>query len=262
LPAFDALPEPAGSSPLGLVGLWTVTEADGARPETWLSVGDRSLTIWTPCDAVSGSFVSDGARVRAQVTNGFGPCLDTSLESEPWFAAIRGFEPGDDGIIRLVGETGDPVAVLTPSPAPAPFDFAENGLQQAEVPVVTDEMLAAAAEPVPLDPGLVPVDDAGLAGRWTLAGYEGAGTPHAVFDTDGSYRATDGCNSVGGPLLVNAGGRFRAGPGGGMTQMACDNVDLPRWVKLAARAGMDSQTNELVLVDHDGAELARLERKF
>lgn len=259
--ASTALPEPAGRSPLDLIGLWTVTEADGAQPETWISFSDRWLTIWSPCASVNGSWVSDGARLRARVSNGFGPCITTSMEPEPWFTAIRDFEITDDGTVRLLSEAGEKVALLTPAFAPTPFDFGENGLQQAEVPVVTDDMLEAAAQPTALDAALVPADDSMLVGHWTLADYDGVGTPDAVFDADGTYHATDGCNSVGGPYLVNEGGRFRAGPWGVMTGMGCDNVDLPEWIKSAARVGIDPKTEELVLVDHDGAELARLKSK-
>lgn len=258
--AADTADRQTRLSSLDLIGLWKVTEADGADTETWLAINAGWLTVWTPCSALSLSWVSDGAQFRIGSWGGSGPCVDMSTELDAWLTAARGVEPVGDGALRLLDSVGDHVALLTRDTAPDPFDFGENGMQQVEVPVVDADAITAETDPPALDAGLEPVDEETISGRWVPVDYEGSGDPYVQFDVDAGYLVSDGCNEASGPLLVADDGRVRVGRYGAATDIGCDNIDLPARVELTVRAGVDPQTDELVLFDRGGEELVRLVR--
>ncbi|MET3976539.1 META domain-containing protein [Cellulosimicrobium sp. 4261] len=113
-----------------------------------------------------------------------------------------------------------------------------------------------AAEPVPLPDGAVPATAGALVGRWQ-PGTDYATDPHVVLAEEGTWTGTDGCNVADGTWRVGAEGRLVV-TSGGHTEIGCEGEPVPYLLALSSRAGLDGDV--LVLVDHDGVELARLER--
>ncbi|UKJ62924.1 META domain-containing protein [Cellulosimicrobium cellulans] len=114
----------------------------------------------------------------------------------------------------------------------------------------------AAPEPALVPDGTAPATAADMVGRWQ-PGTDYATDPHVVLAEDGSWTGTDGCNDSAGSWLVEAEGRLVV-TSGGHTEIGCEGEPVPDFLARSARAGLDGGV--LVLVDHDGAELARLDR--
>ncbi|MGW6267022.1 META domain-containing protein [Cellulosimicrobium funkei] len=108
----------------------------------------------------------------------------------------------------------------------------------------------------PLPDGTAPATAGDLVGRWQ-PGTDYVTDPHVVLAEDGSWTGTDGCNVADGTWRVGAEGRLVV-TSGGHTEIGCEGEPVPYLLALSSRAGLDGDV--LVLVDHDGAELARLER--
>lgn len=113
-----------------------------------------------------------------------------------------------------------------------------------------------AAEPVPLPDGAVPATAGALVGRWQ-PGTDYVTDPHVALAEDGSWTGTDGCNVADGTWRVGAEGRLVV-TSGRHTEIGCEGEPVPDLLARSSRAGLDGAV--LVLVDHDGVELARLER--
>lgn len=114
----------------------------------------------------------------------------------------------------------------------------------------------SAAEPVPLPDGAEPATAGDLVGRWQPE-TDYATEPHVVLAEDGTWTGTDGCNVADGTWLVEAEGRLVV-TSGGHTEIGCEGEPVPDLLAGSSRAGIDGDV--LVLVDHDGVELARLKR--
>jgi hypothetical protein len=161
----------------------------------------------------------------------------------------------------LTTTDGTVVARLTPGrePTAGPHIAPSN----PEPPVLTAELKAALAAPKPLPPALTPATHDRLLGAWVSAlprpssGLRHDTEPGITFAADGSYHGTDGCNGTDGRWASDDTGALII-TGGASAAMGCDNVDVVRWVGLAAWAALDH--GALVLVGPDGAETGRLKR--
>ncbi|SIQ08743.1 META domain-containing protein [Cellulosimicrobium aquatile] len=108
----------------------------------------------------------------------------------------------------------------------------------------------------PLPDGTAPATAGDLVGRWQ-PGTDYVTDPHVALVEDGSWTGTDGCNVADGTWRVGAEGRLVV-TSGGHTEIGCEGEPVPDLLARSSRAGLDGAV--LVLVDHDGVELARLER--
>lgn len=81
--------------------------------------------------------------------------------------------------------------------------------------------------------------------------------PHVVFERDGSWTGSDGCNGGSGRWVVDPDGAFLA-TAGAQTLIGCEGAFVPGWVATARTAGLDGQW--LKLFDATGTEIARLQR--
>jgi hypothetical protein len=252
------VPDVPASDPVGLVGLWRVSGAEGAGERTWLRLAHGSYELW-PQDECRG-FAAGGWRASARVFVASAPFAangDCSLDPWPdgdgWLTSARAYRPTGDGW-ELLDADGAVVARLAVDGAPEPIDTAVP--EYAQPPEVTDDLRAAFAEPAPLPEGMRPAEAADLVGRWVRPGW-GTRSAYVELAADGTYEGSDGCNASGGAWGVDEDGRLLA-TSGISTAIGCDGAPVPTWLATAARAGFDGRT--LVLLDADGEEIARLVR--
>ena len=245
-----------GSDPVGLVGLWRVADAEGEGERTWLRLAAGSYQLWGDC----GGFSEGGWRASSRVFvastpfAAVGACpIDPWPDGEGWLEAARAYRPSADGW-ELLDADGDVVARLRVDGAPDPIATALP--DYARPPEVTSSVRAVFAEPAPLPAPLRAATADDLVGRWAPAGW-GLRGPHVVLAADGTYTGSDGCNGASGAWGVDEGGWVLA-TSGISTMIGCDGAAVPSWLASAARAGFDGAT--LVLVDAEGAEIARLVR--
>lgn len=253
-PDADLPPGPS-ADPVELVNLWRVSGAAGEGPETWLRLEVGGYQLWRDC----GGFVEGGWRAtgRAFVASepfaALGTCGSGEWPTVPWLSAAIAYEAHDDGW-RLLGADGEVLATLSidgaPEPVPNAADF------YAEPPEVTDDVRAAFAEPAPLPDGMTPATWRDLVGRWTPTTWY-ATDPHVELAADGTWTGSDGCNGSGGAWRADEGGRLLV-TAGVSTLVGCDGAPVGSWLASAARAGLEF--DELVLLDAEGAEIARLMR--
>ena len=255
----DATPVDVPSSdPVGLVGLWRVSGAEGESERTWLRLADGSYQLWRDCAGfVEGGWeASSRAFVASEPYLANGDCPVEPWPSVPWLAAARAYRPANDvggsGGWELLDAAGEALARLTVDGGPDPIPSTLP--EYAEAPEITDDLRASFAEPAPLDAGLMPASARHLAGRWVPATGARNGA-YVELSADGSWSGSDGCNETRGAWGVDDGGRLLA-TSGISTAMACDGAAVPYWLSAAARAGFAGPV--LVLVDRDGTELARL----
>ncbi|MBN0041822.1 META domain-containing protein [Cellulosimicrobium cellulans] len=245
----------AGSDPVGLVGMWRVSGAEGEGPDTWLRLDAGRYMLWGGCDGyVEGGWEAAGrAFVASDPYGAVAACGADGIREVPWLRAVVAYEPAGEGW-RLLDADGDVVAGLRVDGAPAPIpDAAEH---DARAPEVTDDVRAAFDDPAPLPDGLAPAAVRDVVGRWEPSGSF-ATDPHVVFHEDGTWSGSDGCNGAGGAWALDDGGRLLA-TAGPQTLMACDGAGVPGAVSGAARAASDG--GRLVLLDADGTEIVRLVR--
>jgi hypothetical protein len=253
------------ADPLGLVGLWTVTGTEAAGTTglgpSVLRLAARDLASWRGCRAVFGSWRADheGLFLAGVTHTASGGCgvLDRADAGGPgtWLTSAARFRADGDGW-QLLDRSGAVVAELaraTTVRAPAGSDAS-----LARPPVVDDEARRALAEPAPLPAGLEPASSSTLVGRWGPAERLRTTPPKPPFlqlRPDRSWTSSDGCNGSSGRWAVGHDGRVLV-TAGASTLIGCQNVDLAGWWGTTARAGFDGP--QLVLLDRDGRELARL----
>ncbi|MFF8346370.1 META domain-containing protein [Cellulosimicrobium funkei] len=248
-------PGASGSDPVGLVGMWRVSGADGEGPDTWLRLDAGQYMLWGDCGAyVEGGWEAAGrAFVASDPYAAAAACGAAGIPEVPWLRTVVAYEPDGAGW-RLLDADGDVVAGLQVDGAPAPIPDAAEHFAQA--PEVTDDVRAAFDPPAPLPGGLAPAEVRDLVGRWEPAARSST-DPHVVFHEDGTWSGSDGCNGGGGAWALDDGGRLLATTGL-QTLMWCEGESVPGYVASAARAGLDG--GRLVLVGPDGTEIARLVR--
>ena len=245
----------AWSDPVGLIGMWRVSGAEGEGPDTWLRLDAGQYMLWGDCGAyVQGGWEATGRTFVASDPYGMAAaCAADGILEVPWLRAAVAYEPDGDGW-RLLDEDGEVLAGLRIDGAPAPVPDAAERFAQA--PEVTDDVRAAFDEPAPLPRGLEPATGRDVVGRWEPLDHSST-DPHVDFEEDGTWSGSDGCNGSGGAWALDDGGRLLA-TSGVHTLMACDGHGVPGAVTAAARAGLDAGL--LVLVDQDGTEITRLAR--
>ncbi|TFB73320.1 META domain-containing protein [Cryobacterium glaciale] len=243
------------STALGLVDLWRVSGAEGEDTDTWLRLDVPEFQLWRDCGMIQGSWRATDTLFVASTYGASGECVTGStLPRLAWLESVIGYRAAGDSW-ELSDAQGAVVATLTldggPDPIPTAADFF------TEPPVITDRMREGLRQPAPLPGGLTPATPEILAARWTPADHSGTTAPHVVFEADGTWTGSDGCNGGQGRWAADGTGAFLATPGIS-TLMACEGAPVPSWVTEARWAIIDNES--LRLLDASAAELGRLER--
>ncbi|MCM3662145.1 META domain-containing protein [Georgenia satyanarayanai] len=241
--------ENSWADPVDLVGLWRVSGAGEAR-DTWLRLDGAGLVLWRGSAVLSGSWTADGRTILAAVDGFSGQPVDDI--SPDWLVGAHAYRVTGDGW-QLEDDDGAVVATLAVDGAPEPVDTMAEWY--AEPPAVTDDVRAALAVPE-LPDGARTASAEHLLGRWVPAGPPVETDPYVVFEDDGTWGGSDGCNGQGGRWTVSE-GRLLA-LSGPMTLIGCPGAPVGAWVGGASHAVVDGA--ELVLLGPDGAELGRLVR--
>lgn len=237
----SASPEPTatvtGADPLGLMGTWRISEADGDGPGTVVRIEPDSFEISRNCGHVEASWVANDTEIRAAVTQWAQTCDPLSPVS--WLENAASYELSAEGL-TLRSDDGRRLALLLADDALVPGVRAR------------DHFAGIASWPAELEPAEL----GDLLGEWVPPG-DFVADPHVVFSEAGHWSGTDGCNGGGGRWILSAGGSFDS-TSAPSTLVGCDGAPVPTWVMTARGAGMDG--DELVLLDIDGEELGRLTR--
>ncbi|MDN3496236.1 hypothetical protein QL996_09875 [Planococcus sp. APC 4015] len=242
--------EVADQDPLGLFGDWSIIEAMGEEPGTVVRIGATELEIWRPCGDVLGSWVADGAQLRA-VASGYSQTCNP-LPPVTWLDDAASYELAGERL-TLRSDDGRVLAVLVAEAAVLPAGRVP--LQQFST-AIDDRARDHFAGVMSWPAGLEPADAADLLGRWVPRG-EYTTDPHVVFSESGRWSGTDGCNGGGGRWILSSDGSFDS-TSGAMFLRGCNGAQVPTWIMMARGAGMDG--DELVMLDLEGDELGRLER--
>ena len=263
-PEFDA---PRGMAdhapkPWDLVGLWRVSDAEGADRDTWLYLGADEARLWSDCGFQFGGWTAGDGRILIDVYAWHEDCMaDGGKPVVDWLAGTVAYTAATDGW-TLLSQTGEVTAHLTIDGAPPRHPHADDTARQQ--PVVDDDLKARFARiAIPAGMRAARADD--LLGRWVpevavaddvARGFPGsADEPHLVVDADGTWTASDGCNASAGRWTVTPDGSLltTAGPS---TLIGCAGSAEPGRFGTARAAAFDDDV--LVLFDADGAAVARL----
>ena len=242
------------SDPVGLVGLWRVTDAEGVDPDTWLRLDAGEYHVWAPCGSVSsGWMATDHVFLAAAPSGGTGECALVPL---PWLNTAVAYATDGDGW-SLLDTAGAVIARLHVDGEPPLHPDTIDDLQRA--PEVTDRTREWLATPDPVPEGLTPATGESLLGRWRpVTEYETE--PFLDFADDRTWTGSDGCNGLFGAWTLDDDGRVLA-TAGPQTLMGCDGEPLAHALVTARRAAFDRSDGEvLVLLDGAGEEQARLVR--
>ena len=246
----------ADSTAIGLVNLWRVSGVDDEGTDTWLRLDAPNFELWRDCGMILGSWRATDTLFLASVYGASGECAaDGSIPSVDWLETVTGFQAAGGGW-ELVEANGAVVATLTIDGKPDPIPTAVESL--TEPPPITGMVTAALRRPVTLPEGLTPVAARDLTGRWVPATAGGSTDPHVLFESNGSWTASDGCNSNQGRWTVDETGVLLS-TSGPSTAMGCEGAPVPTWVYSARLAALDAD-DRLLLLDADGTELGRLVR--
>lgn len=258
----DATPSAASPSedatdqdPADLVGLWLV-EGEGVQDGTTLRVQPLTFMVAADCSGLdSGAWDAAGGRIVMQhYAEPCGP--DDGTDAAGWVERTARYERTEDGW-ALLDEEGATTALLRAADEVEPHPGFEDA-DYHRPPSLTPEWRAVLSRSEPLPDGLAQVTAEDLVGRWLPAGGpagEQRDEPHLEIAADGTWSGSDGCNGHAGRWTVTVEGRVLA-PIGMSTLAGCPGPDVPSWFTGASLAGLDG--DELVLVDHEGAELGRL----
>ena len=241
--------------PVGLVNLWRVSGVEGEGANTWLRIDATDFQLWRDCGITSGAWQSNGHLFDASTSAADAACAPSM--TVPWLESVTSFRDIDGGW-ELTDSTHEVVATLTIDGAPEPSATAADFFTQP--PVVTDATRAALRQSVPLADGLVPATADDIVGRWVPVGYDGEvrpEKPYALFERDGTWEGSDGCNGNGGSWAGASDGTFLATTGPS-TLIACDGYPIDYALSRATHVSVDG--GMLSLFDADGIELVQLER--
>lgn len=254
--------DPAGNSaggsavdtdPTALIGMWSVTAAEGEEKGSVLRIAPEGMSLWRDCGTLMGNWRADTAGLFVADMYGSTGCApETPMPG--WLRAAVAYQiEGDERV--LLDDQGKPVARLLPGGKPAPNPNVAP--EEAQPPVVTDEARRSLARAAALPAGLSAAERGALVGRWVPEGSRGLGAKRAYVElrADGDWKGSDGCNGLGGRWGAGQDGSLLA-TSGVSTLIACDNAPIGEWLSAARRAGLDGET--LVLVDAEGKELGRL----
>jgi hypothetical protein len=254
-PPMMGVPADGESEAIGLVNLWRVTGAVGEEDPAWLRLDAGEFQLWRSCGMIVGSWRASDTLFLAAPFGGMGDCVSTTMPVIGWLERASGFEITPDGY-DLVDAAGTVVASLSIDGAPEPIPTAaEFYAQPPEItPQVHEYFQAAAALPA----GLTSVTDVALEGKWVPVAYAVSTDPHVLFEADGTWTGSDGCNGGQGRWAVGAAGEFLA-TSGPSTLIGCEGAPVPSWVAQAPSAGINPD-GWLLLFDAAGTEVGRLER--
>ena len=253
-PPMFAEPGEGESAALGLVNLWRVTGAEGEGEATWLRLDAQEFQLWRDCGMINGSWVATDTLFLGEAWGAMGDCATDSMPQVGWLTQAVGFTATPGGY-DLLAPDGRVVASLSIDGSPEPIPTAAEYF--AEPPEVTDEVRAQFAAPAPLPAELEPAAADALQGKWVPV--ETTPTdPHVIFNADGTWTGSDGCNGGSGRWAADSEGGFLA-TSGPSTLMYCEGAPVPGWVGQASAAGLDSD-GQLQLFDKAGTLLGTLAR--
>jgi hypothetical protein len=243
------------STAVQLVNLWRVTGAAGESTDTWLRLDVPDFQLWRDCGMIDGEWRATDSLFLASVGGSSGSCVvDGAVPDVPWLEAVTGYEAAGDGW-ALTGADGAVLAGLSIDGKPDPIPTAADWY--TEPPQITADVRAALARPARLPAGATPAAAADLIGRWVPASVSVDTDPHVVFEADGSWRGSDGCNGNAGRWATDGTGGLLA-TSGMSTLMACEGAPVPSWLAQVRVAALDA--GELRLLDGEGKELGLLVR--
>lgn len=254
-PPMMGVPADGESEAIGLVNLWRVTGAAGEEDPAWLRLDAGEFQLWRSCGMIMGSWRASDTLFLAAPFGGMGDCVTTTMPEVAWLEQVTGFEVSPDGY-DLIDTAGAVVASLSIDGAPEPIPTAAEFY--TEPPELTEQVHAAFRAAASLPEGLTPATDAALLGTWVPVAYAVSTDPYALFEADGTWTGSDGCNGGSGRWVVGADGEFLA-TSGPSTLIACEGAAVPSWVAQATTAGINSD-GWLLLFDASGTEIGRLAR--
>jgi hypothetical protein len=234
-----------------LVGLWRVSDAEGAGPETWLHIDAQEARLWSECGFQFGGWSAGGGQVIVDLYGFHMGCME---DGEPpivaWLTETAAYEPAVDGW-TLLSATGEVTARLRVDGVPPRHPDSNDDARQQ--PVVDDELKALLAD-VGAPDGMRAAVAEELIGRWVPV-EPAANDPHVEIADDGTWAASDGCNDTRGRWAVASDGSLLT-TGGPTTLVGCEGSEEPAAFGRARAAAFDGDV--LVLLGVDGAEVARL----
>ncbi len=254
-PPLMGTPADGESEAIGLVNLWRVTGAEGETDPVWLRLDAGEFQLWRDCGMIMGSWRASDTLLIASPFGGMGDCVSSTMPEVGWLERAAGFEAAPGGY-DLLDAAGATVASLSIDGAPEPIPTAAEFY--TEPPELTDEARARFRAPAVLPEGLTPATDAALAGKWVPVAYAVSTDPHVLFEADGTWSGSDGCNGGQGRWAVGPEGEFLA-TSGPSTLIGCEGAPVPTWVANATVAGVNGD-GWLLLFDAAGTEIGRLER--
>lgn len=254
-PPLSGTPADGESEAIGLVNLWRVTGAQGEADATWLRLDAGEFQLWRDCGMIMGSWRATDSLLIAAPFGGMGDCVANSLPEVAWLESVTGFEVAPDGY-DLLDSTGATVASLSIDGAPEPIPTAAEFYTQP--PEITDQVRDYFHAAAALPQQLVPATAEGLEGVWVPVAYAVSTDPHVLFEPDGTWTGSDGCNGAGGRWALGGDGEFLA-TSGPSTLIACEGAPVPSWVAQATTAGVNPD-GWLLLFDATGLEIGRLAR--
>jgi hypothetical protein len=250
-------PGPGGEDaidPVALIGLWEVQDAGDERGAV-LRLDVADLRLFRACGAIHGAWNADRSGLFLADRGGWsGACGDDPWPL--WLIAAWAHRPAGEGH-ELLAADGAVLARLVPGQEPTlPPTIAQS---EAAPPVVTDRTRQDLAAAAPLPDGLRPAEHEALVGRWIPTDAPAASQAQVQLHTDGTWRASDGCNGMAGRWRTGTGGTLLSAAGGFTTRIGCENIPVAERLRQVARAGLD-ETGVLVLVDRRGGVLGRFTR--
>ena len=254
-PPMMGVPADGESEAIGLVNLWRVTGATGEADPIWLRLDAGEFQLWRACGMIMGSWRATDTLLIAAPYGAGGECATTTLPEVDWLAQVVGFEVTPDGY-DLIDAAGAVVASLSIDGAPEPISTAaEFYTQPPEITDAVREYFRAAAT---LPHGVATASAEALEGKWVPVAYAVSTDPHALFEPDGTWTSSDGCNRGEGRWVVGADGEFLA-TSGPSSLIGCEGAPVPSWVAQATMAGINAD-GWLLLFDAAGTEIGRLAR--
>ena len=254
-PPIMGQPVDGKSAALGLVNLWRVTGAEGESDPTWLRLDAQEFQLWRDCGMIMGSWRATDSLFLASAYGASGDCATGVMPTVEWLDEVAGFVATANGY-DLVSDSGKTVASLSIDGAPEPIPTAAEFY--AQPPEVTDEVREQFRAAAQLPATLIPATAETLAGKWVPVAYSVSTDPHVLFDADGTWTGSDGCNGGGGRWAIGSAGEFLA-TSGPSTLIGCEGAPVPSWVGQATSAGFNAN-DWLLLFDASGIEIGRLAR--
>ncbi|KGJ73484.1 hypothetical protein GY21_10920 [Cryobacterium roopkundense] len=243
------------SAAIALVDIWRVSGAADEEVDTWLRLDVPEFQLWRDCGMIQGSWRATGSLFLASTYGASGECATgTTLPRVPWLESVSGYRAAGEGW-ELHDPQGTTLATLTRDGAPDPIPTAADFY--TEPPVITDATREALRQPVPLAGSLTPASPEDLAARWVPESDSGTTDAHVVFEADGTWTGSDGCNGGQGRWVADGAGALLT-TSGVSTLMSCDGAPVPYWVTQASWAVFDD--GWLRLLDMHGSELGRLQQ--